>query len=389
MRRAVKGLALVALCITGLVAGKNVEFCAGRDRCPGKDSLIANFRILAQNGARPHWSPSGAVIVFDRRDVSGYAHLYLTDLQGHETSLTDGKREVGSGNSGNGIFDPSGKFIIFISEEPQHMLRNNRTLGDPGLGMFCNLWATTPDGSRFWRLTNIPIRKTISESVPVVGIVNPHFSADGSTLVWTERYGKGSGSWGLWRVRSAEFTVRNGVPSLQNERNLTDAGHGNYVSAMGFVSPHELVVAGNLDGQPEYGMDQYIIDLSMHRTTNLTNTPYLWEEGSCVTPVHHNIIYMTNQASPYKLDFHDPDWASQVLERDYWMMNSDGQHKTRLTYFNDRSAPEYLGGRNIVAACDVSPNGRTLAGTLGIDKGTGNKANMELKIVLIDFGERM
>lgn len=387
MNYSVLRTSLLIICIGSALSGRDVDLCAGRGKCAGRNPLIGNIRILQQNGARPHWSPSGDAIVFDRRDASGYAHLYLSDLQGNVTSLTEGKAEVGSGNSGNGVFDPAGKYIVFIAEEPRHFLKNDKTLGDPGLGMFCNLWATTRDGSRFWRLTDIPIRQGLLEKLPVMGVVNPHFAPDGRSLVWTERYDKASSSWGAWRVRSAEFTVANGTPRLENERTIVNAGRGNYVTAMGFVNADQLLVAGNLDGQPEYGMDQYLVNLASNKTVNLTNTPDLWEEGSCITPIHRKIIYMSNQASPYKLDFANSNWAAQIIERDYFMMDSNGDHKTRLTYFNDPSAPEFLGGRNIVAACDVSADGRSLAGTLGIDGGGAKRSNMQLKVVILNFTE--
>jgi dipeptidyl aminopeptidase/acylaminoacyl peptidase len=375
------------ICAAFLLSGRDVRVCPGEVTCAGKNPLIASIKVLVQSGARPHWSPSGESIVFDRRDASGYAHLWLTDLRGNERPLTAGDSEVGSRNSGNGVFHPSGKYIVFIAEEPRHFMDHSKEIGDPGVGLFCNLWATTPDGHQFWRLTQIPVKLSLLDRMPVMGVVNPHFSPDGSRLFWTERYNKGGGNWGLWRVQSADFSVARGVPKLANVRSVLTAGRGNYITAMGFLNSREVVVAGNLDGQHEYGMDLYVVNLDSQATLNLTKTPELWEEGSCVTPMHRDIIYMSNEASPYKLDFGNSNWAAQPIERDYWIMDSSGTNKRRLTWFNDPAASEYLGGRNIVASCDVSPDGRFLAGTLGIDVAAGKPAKMELKIVVLRFNQ--
>ena len=187
----------------------------------------------------------------------------------------------------------------------------------------------------------------------------------------------------------AEFVIEDEEPRLKNERVVFTAEDicqkCSYVTSMGFVDENTLLLSGNLDGQHEYGMDQYLFDLETKKLTNLQNSPEVWEEDCSLSPDRTHIIYMSNVASRYKLNFNDPSWAAQLRERDYWLMDSDGQNKERLTYFNDPSAPEYMERRIIVAASDISPDGRLLAGTLGIDFGSEKKANIELKIMLVEF----
>lgn len=359
-----------------------LRVCPEGTPCRGRDPSIANIKVLIQDGARARFSPSGGTLVFDRANA-GRWDVYLSDLQGRETPLTGGR--FGERSSGNAVFDPSGKFIVFISEEPRHFMQTGLHLANPGVGLFCNLWAATAGGEHFYQLTHIPIKRTLWDKLPVRGVVNPRFSRDGSTLVWTERYDKGGGAWGKWRVQGASFLVKDGVPELSDERTLVDPSPGNYVTAMGFLGDGRLLVAGNLDGQNEYGMDQYSVDLKSGARTNLTNTRDLWEEGSCVSPRDSRIVYMSNAASPYRLDSRNRNWAAQKIERDYWIMDASGENRRRLTYFNDPKAPEYLGGRNIVAVCDISPDAKHLAVTFGFDASDGAKPDMVLKIVLIDF----
>lgn len=156
---------------------------------------------------------------------------------------------------------------------------------------------------------------------------------------------------------------------------------GNYVTLMGFTGHKQLLLAGNLDGQHEYGMDQYIYDIGAGTLTNLTNTPDFWEEDSHVFP-QGRIIYMSNKDSRYKFNFNNANWASQPMERDYYLMNLDGSGKERLTYFNDPAAPEYVGRRVLAVASDVSPDGSLVAATLGVDDGTAHR-DVLLKVALI------
>lgn len=373
----------------------------------GKSPLVKRIKIIQQNGARPRFSPDGKLIVFDRKNEDGFYDVLICDLEGKIIrDLTIAKSDISpravlpQRNNGNAIFHPSGNYIVFISEEESHAFKFAKWAGDPGLGTFSNLWATTFDGSQFWQLTDIPIKKNIFDKTPSIATVNPHFSHNGARLVWTERYADQGGhfkqySWGKWQIKMADFVVDGDKPKLTNVKTILRAEDVcqtcNYATSMGFFPGDEkLLVSGNLDGQHEYGMDQYIFDLEDGKLTNLQNSPEIWEEDASISPDKRQVVYMSNAASRHKLDFEDPSWATQPRERDYWIMDTEGQNKKRLTYFNDSSfndssAPEYLGRRIIVAASDFSPDGRFLAGTLGVDFGNEKKASIELKIVLIEF----
>ncbi len=365
--------------------------CFGKSACRGKSSWLANISILQKSGARPSFSPSGKVIVFDRQDGDGFFHLYLSDLRGKILrGLTGGKAGGPRRSSGYGTFDPTGKYVVFNAEQGQHFGMQMKFLSDPGLGTYFNLWATDISGKHFWQLTNIPIKRSLFDRVPSMGIVHPLFSPDGKKLIWTERYRDNgyqhcNNNWGYWRLMQGDWRVKNGAPSLVNQTVLYTPTVGNYVTAMGFLDSHTLLVAGNLSGQHVYGMDQYTYNLTTHKLVDLTNTPDYWEEDSSIDPKGGTIVFMSNQASRYKLDFCNPDWAQQPRERDYWMMDRSGSHKQRLSYFNDSSAPEYVGKRVIVAASTFSPDGRYLAATLGIDNGTATKSDIKLEIVLLDL----
>ncbi len=350
---------------------------------------IASMQLIQTSGARPKWSPLGDRFVFDRRSTTdGYYDLFISDRNGQiVASLTSG-RPITQRHNGNGIYRWNADGIVFISEVPEHYNDWGSAYGqvpftEPGVGLFNNLWAT--DGWNFWQLTNIPIKMASDDGIAPFATVNPHFAPGNSMLVWTERYSDGgTNNWGLWRLKAADYAVGPNGPAISNERVLFTPSVGTYVTAMAFLGRRYLLVAGNLDGQQEYGMDLYILSLDTGTILrNLTNTPTFWEEGSCVAP-SGRIVYMTNADSRYTLDL-TKTWVGQPIERDYWMMNPDGLNKERLTYFNDPTAPEYQGWRSVTVVCDISPDGKTMAATVGRDYGDDTAAWVWWQIWLIEF----
>jgi len=91
---------------------------------------------------------------------------------------------------------------------------------------------------------------------------------------------------------------------------------------------------------------------------------------------------MSNKDSKFQFNFNDANWAAQPMERDYYTMKLDGADATRLTFFNDPAAPEYLGHRVLTVASDVSPDGTTVAATIGVDFGAARR-DVVLKVAVI------
>jgi Tol biopolymer transport system component len=350
---------------------------------------VAEIVSVLPAGARAKFTPAGDKLIFDRRNPDGYYDLYVSDLEGRLlATFSEGKPGVVQRHNGNGIFHPSSAFLAFISEEDQHYLNQlgpygQIPVGEPGVGLFNNLWFT--DGQGYWKATNIPLKQTADDGLPVFATVNPRFSPDGSRIVWTERYAEGgNNNWGKWRLKIAELVAQVSPRqfSIRNERILFTPSTGTYVTAMKFIRPGLLLISGNLNGQHEYGMDLYTLDIVTGALKNLTNSPDDWEEGACVSPSGRTIVYMTNRDSPFRLDT-SKDWVGQPVERDYYLMNADGTGKERLTYFNDSSKRDYQGWRAVTIICDVSPDGKTIAGTVGRDYGDDTLSRLHWTVWLI------
>jgi Tol biopolymer transport system component len=369
------------------------------DSCP-RDCLIDNISIIQKKAAHGSFAPDDSRIVVDRsNDSDPFYDLYVIDLDGNTTqSLTDGNPLVNQRGNSWPVWHPTEDYIVFQSEEEQHWLLENTSLSDPGLGLFHNLYAMRIDGEQIWKLTDIPIKQTVSDEIPVYACVNPTFNMDGSKLMWTERYKGdeiGGWGWGFWRIKMADFIIGPNGPELQNIMVVLDpseycgSNDCQYANGMAFIDDATILVAGNLNGQHVYGMDLYRYDLTSKQLTNLLDTPEYWEEGAAYA--NGRIVYMTNIDSEYRIDFNDPDWPNQPRTREYWIMNSDGSNKRRLTYFNSPHSPEYQDlsqeRRTIVAKCSFSHDGSKMIGTVGFDNGGIDTVEMTLNLGLFEYKE--
>jgi Tol biopolymer transport system component len=351
--------------------------------CPA-DRPVQKINMVTENGGRPAWSPDGKFIAFDRRNPDGYFALYIMTLDGNVVkSLTKDVFPIPQRHSGNPAWHPSGKYIVFEAEEEKHYDVIDKWPGNPGLGVYANFWAVTPDGKHYWKLTNTPAKLTLDDGLAFTGILNPHFTPDGTQMYWSERYAEG-GKWGKWRIKMADLIDSANGPHLSNEHVIFQPpdGTGNYVTAMGLTGDSaKVLVAGNLDHQDEFGTDLYMLDLASGQFSNLTKTPDVWEEDSAIMPDGQHIIYMSNAGSP--LNPADPRWFLQRFTREYWIMGMDGTNQHQLTCFNVPGSPEFIPQGAIVGAISFSPDGHRFAGVVGVNMGTKDRADYHLKLAII------
>ena len=330
------------------------------------------------DAARGRYSPNGSMVLFDAKHDGKFFDVFeFNRITGAITSITDGNKRFPR-HAGNAVYDPSGRWIVFIAEEPNHNLATNPQftgLGQPGIGLYNNLWSYDRVTKKYYKLTNIPIKTSVFDPTPSYATVNPKISADGLRIMWTELYANGpfAGHWGKWRVKIADFrghVLKNKqvvldsqitckLRKLYNPTLCEDASlFGNYVTGMGFhpLDRNVLLLAGNLDGQHVYGMDLYIYKLLGKFLFNVTRDADDWTEGSTWTTNGQGIITMSFRlfTSP-PMDTSDLNWVAQETWREYWLLSSDGKARSRLTYLrcpgcNDRKVLPWSGNMAIVGA---------------------------------------
>lgn len=310
------------------------------------------------------YSPERSRYMINKEDDKGIHQIYVgTDASSDLTCITCTQRPGGPRPDRLKMapnWHPSGNWIFVPVERDQYstppVLGWSRSFVEGMLhsGLWTNMWAVSPDGQRWHRLTDFKsgVRGTAD------GFTGPAMTRDGRKAVWSQIV---DGNvfvyrpFGRWELILADFEENNGVPSFINHKNITPAGmHWN---EPGNFHPDNksLLLSGSTQndaqGNDAQGMDQYILDIASGDLTNLTNSPTVWDEHGRFSPDGKKIIFMS--AHPYRSD----PKSSKVLsiKTEFMLMNRDGTGLMQLTHFKAPGYPESSEG--IAASPEWNPDG--------------------------------
>jgi Tol biopolymer transport system component len=345
-------------------------------------------------GGRVAWSRKNDLIAFskfgqdasNRQDVYGGSEVYVMQADGsNQVCLTCGRAPLAPARSDQPDWHPSGNYLVFQSLDPNlsmppgipAVLASYFTQG--GAGIHNNLWVMARDGSSLSQLTHVQQGEAS---------LHPHFSHDGSKLLWTTRARNGRG--GEWALALADVVIDGQGARIVNERRFRPQGAPDtFYESHGF-SPDDksILFTANIGRRQTFDLDIWTMDLASQTATQLTDSAGVWDEHAQYSPSGRRIVWVSSQGYSYSAD---ASWAA-TLRTDYWTMDADGSNKTRLTYFNTPGAAEYTGERVIVADVDWNRDGTSLVATVSSQPerrgrllGRGADAGRATRIELIEL----
>ncbi len=343
---------------------------------PG-DRLVKNITTLVDRLAgRVDWSHANNLIAFGQQGDDEYSDIYTMNPDGsNQVCLTCDKADVAQLNNDQPTWHPNGEYIVFQSQDPN--LKAPAILPDAleewltqgGVGVHNNLWAMTKDGQRFFQLTQIERGESI---------LHPHFSDDGSKLMWAARE-RGGERRPIWELKVADVIVDAEGIKLANEQSFRPQGEEKtFYESHGFTPDNARVIFSSGIGRSNpLDLDIWTMDVATQDLTNLTDTAGVWDEHAIISPSGNKIVWISSQGYQFSPD----DNFGKTLTTDYWLMNADGTDKTRLTYFNEPGAPEYVGVRTIVADSSWNKEGDKIVAYIKVMNNGGG----ENRIVLIEL----
>jgi Tol biopolymer transport system component len=357
------------------VGGRDQTASAPRTPTAQPSLRVRRVTTVRERGGRVDWSAANGKIAYDSPDQNGYFQIHVMDADGNnDQCLTCNKSGIPQKHNGNPAWDPSGRYIVFQSEK-QQVSDKLDTQSTPGSGTFNDLWIITRDGSRFWKVRDLPYR--LSRNAP--GTLHPHFSHDGKRLLWSERVGAGSGAFGEWVLHIGNVHWGDQV-TMDNVQSLTPGEWPCFYESHGWSKDDSRILfSGNLlRGQPAIGLDIFEMSLATRKLTRLTNTLNEWDEHAQYSPDGRRIVWISNTGLPLKL-------KPFQLRTEYWIMDADGGNKFQLTHFNTPGSPEHRGKPFITAGDSTwSPDGMRLLALL-IDADPASKEHDRGSNVMIEL----
>ena len=331
--------------------------------CRRPDAPVAHLTTIAEGG-RVDWSHAGDQrIAFDRKGPNGSFEIYTMLPDGSDQRcLTCDHPDLPRKNHGQPAWHPSGDWIVFQAEKQDHS--GSAYQAAPGYGTFSDLWIISADGTDAYPLTDLP-------NGPDVGVLHPHFSADGRILTWSQMYRrpklttKGE-EYGLWSLMVADFNAQ-GTPHLSNIQTYQPAGVAFYENHGLSPDNRTLIFSSTyLRVKPFlHDNDIYTYDLVSKNLTRLTTDGY--NEHAQFSPDGTQIAWMSS--------------AGNADGTDFWLMRADGSDKRRLTWFNQQGHPQNLHTHAIAADLSWNRDGTAIVGYVqsGIVRTTGSIVVIELR----------
>ena len=329
--------------------------------------------ILDASGGRVSWNKRTGAIAYDKEGNDDYFDVYIKDNEiASPVCITcDPSFGVPSLHNGQPAWHPSGDYLLFQAQDPglkspRQLPRTSKDfLASPGIGINNNLWLAKKDGSQFWQLTSVQ---------PRMGVLHPHFSPDGTKLVWSEFINERKSPVGHLVIKLADFSFSNGDPVLGTVQTLRPDDLQLYETHGFSPDGNLLLYSGIAQEGYYYDMEIYTYDLTTGTSTRLTSNEE-WDEHAHFTPDGKKIVWSSSQDIPQRKGMSKP-------KLDYWVMNLDGSDKRRLTNFNDsrfkfNSKSGFWG--TAVADFDWSPDGRSIAAYM-ISERSDQANNYLLKI---------
>ena len=334
----------IALVVSGILA---IAACTSHKEITTDDAASAaplrpevHIERLTENGGRLAWykGTSHELIAFDAKSdlLTGKTELYTMQPDGSEITCITCDAPIPKGFVGQPSWHPDGDHIVL---QVENRFSRHRLFNHMAWGIDNDLWLIKRDGTGAERIYATPRGEAV---------LHPHFSADGSKLIFAERVPTGrvyrqlvgitpggENHWDGWRIHIADFNIHaHGTAKLTNHRILFKEISG-FFETHGFTKDGKIIYSFTARGKP-YVDDIYVCDIEGRGIRNLINSTQTWDEHGLMSPSGRTLAFNSSRG--------DASWAAPHskaadLTLDLFIKTQDGRIK-RLTDMNAYLASE-------------------------------------------------
>ncbi len=326
--------------------------------------LKTSVTTFREHGLDVSWDQSGSNrIAYTIKEADGFYDIHFAQPDGsHDTCLTCNHPDLPNKHISNMAWHPSGKWLLAVVEKANHAGTSTDAL--PGFGAYCDIWLISDDAKKTFKLIDIPNDYDH-------GVICPRFSPDGKHIVWTDRKAQpnilnATQTAGFWRIKMVDFSIGvDTIPVVSNER-IFEPGGDAFYECYGFSPDNSrLIFCSNMHKPSFWDEHIYTMDTMGNNLVQLTDKDY--NEHGFYKPDGSKIVWMSNT-------------KSNKGGTDWWMMNTDGSGKKRLTYFNEPNNEQSANAAVWAGLGSFAPDGTRFIGGVQLDLVT-----QEGKIVMVNL----
>ena len=302
----------------------------------------APLRMLTDQGGRVAWytgDGKDGLIAFDAI-VSNWnknTEVFTMDPDGSGRKCVTCNSAIPKGFVGQPDWWRDGDLLVVQAENANstHGLYNHQAWG-----INEDLWVVRKDGSGAEKIWSSPKNN---------GALHPHFSRDGTKLIFAERIatGKslpalakqtpgGENPWDGWQIHIADFDpTKSGEAKLSNHRVIKPNGSGFYETHAVSRDGRKIIFSFTPNGKP-YVDDTYTANLDGTGVQNLIESPSTWDEHGNFSPDGTRLAFISSRVNP--------SWAAPAsnvttLRTEIFIKNMQTGAITQLTHRNENGSP--------------------------------------------------
>lgn len=302
------------------------------------------------------YNKATASVAYGKKDKKGYYKIFISDSLGHNERPLSFPGWRSDRHQWPEEWHPSGKYLFCYVEKADYVKEkgHKRKPDDaiPGYGGYTDLWLITADGKQAWQLTNLPHNYHS-------GIIHSSISEDGTLFAWSERikapkFMDFNLMAGAYVFRVADF-VFDSVPRFTNIRTF-QPGDVLACNELESISPDKTTLSfySTFETKNLFTTPIYTLNMNTGEIKRLTTESFA--QAPAYTPGGKHFVYMTG---------HECDiFPMQIQGADWWMMNTDGSEKVRLTFMNKKNHPQSVNKYRLAGSISFMSDNTFLGGVM-------------------------
>jgi len=302
------------------------------------------------------WNGATSSVAYGKKDKKDYYKIFVSDSLGNNEKQLTYAGWKADRHQWPEEWHPSGKYLFCYVEKADYVAEkgHKRKAVDavPGYGAYTDLWLISRDGKQAWQLTNLPNSYNS-------GIIHSAISEDGTMFGWSERiqapkFANMNLAAGAYVFRIADF-VLDSVPRFTNIRTFQPGGVLACNELEGFSKDKTCIsFYSTFETKNIFTTPIYTLNMVTGKILRLTTESF--SQAATYTPDGNHLVYMTgHECAIFPFEIQGADW---------WIMNTDGTDKKRISYMNVKNNPQSVNHYRLAGSLSFINNNSFLGGVM-------------------------